>query len=140
MGRVLLVDDDAAIRTVVSEALRRVGHRVSAAATLAEADQLLVRDAPELVVTDVVLPDGDGLEHWREVAGRLPVIVLSAQNTLSTAVRANEAGATGPSDASSRTVPLSATSARASRRVCASPACKARSAVPVNPPPGGRRS
>lgn len=96
MGRILVVDDDAAIRTVVCEKLRRAGHVATPAASLAEAESALAREAPDLIVTDVVLPDGDGLDHFRGVAQRhpaLPVIVLSAQNTLSTAVRANEAGA-----------------------------------------------
>ncbi len=96
MSRVLVVDDDAAIRTVVAQALRRAGHEVTLAASLAEADAALARAVPDVLVTDVRLPDGDGLDHLRQVADRhpaLPVIVLSAQNTLSTAVRATEAGA-----------------------------------------------
>jgi two-component system nitrogen regulation response regulator GlnG len=95
VSRILVVDDDAAIRTVVGQALRRAGHDVVLAATLAEADAALDRGV-DLLVTDVVLPDGDGLAHLTAVAERhpsLPVIVLSAQNTLTTAVRANEAGA-----------------------------------------------
>lgn len=96
MSRVLLVDDDAAIRTVVSEALRRAGHQVALAASLAEAEAALAAGPPDVLVTDVVLPDGNGLDHLARVSHAypaLPVIVLSAQNTLSTAVRATEAGA-----------------------------------------------
>lgn len=95
-GKVLLVDDDAAIRTVVSEALRRDGHEVAAAASVAEQHALLESFAPDVLITDVVLPDGNGLDALPSVlSGRpnLPVIVLSAQNTLSTAVRATEQGA-----------------------------------------------
>jgi len=96
MSRVLVVDDDAAIRMVVAQALRRHGHGVTTAETLAELDRALARDVPDVLVTDVVLPDGDGLSHLVGVTARhpdLPVIVLSAQNTLTTAVRATEAGA-----------------------------------------------
>ncbi|PAX09598.1 nitrogen regulation protein NR(I) [Sphingomonas lenta] len=96
MSRVLVIDDDAAIRTVVAEALRRSGHQVALAASLAEAEAALAAGAPDVLVTDVMLPDGDGLDHLARVSHRhpaLPVIVLSAQNTLSTAVRAAEAGA-----------------------------------------------
>ncbi|WP_375427481.1 nitrogen regulation protein NR(I) [uncultured Sphingomonas sp.] len=96
MSRVLVVDDDAAIRTVVAQALRRAGHDVTLAASLAEADAARARVRPDVLVTDVKLPDGDGLDHLRSLGERdakLPVIVLSAQNTLSTAVRASEAGA-----------------------------------------------
>ena len=96
MTTVLVVDDDAAIRTVVGQALRRAGHAVVSAASLAEADRELGRRVPDVLVTDVVLPDGDGLDRARELSTRfptLPVIVLSARNTLTTAVRAAEAGA-----------------------------------------------
>ncbi len=95
-GRVLVVDDDAAIRTVVAQALRRQGHHVTTAATLAEMEVHLAADLPDVLITDVVLPDGNGLDRLetltREHPG-LPVIVLSAQNTLTTAVRSTEAGA-----------------------------------------------
>ena len=96
MSRILVVDDDAAIRTVVGQALRRAGHEVTAVETLAAADRALAAAEPDVFVTDVVLPDGDGLDHLATVGARyptLPVIVLSARNTLTTAVRATEAGA-----------------------------------------------
>ena len=95
-GAVLVVDDDAAIRTVVAQALKRAGHRVTTAASLAELDAQLEPGLPDVVVTDVMLPDGNGLDKAAELRERhpdLPVIVLSAQNTLTTAVRANEVGA-----------------------------------------------
>lgn len=95
-GRILLVDDDDAVRTVVTQALRRAGYVVRTAASIAELERELATQAPDLLVTDVVLPDGDGIDRaTRLVAERpdLPVIVLSARNTLTTAVRANEAGA-----------------------------------------------
>jgi two-component system nitrogen regulation response regulator GlnG len=95
-SRVLVVDDDAAIRTVVREALRREGHVVETAASVAEQRRALESFAPHVLVTDVVLPDGNGLDLVPEMAAsfpRMPVIVLSAQNTLATAVRATEQGA-----------------------------------------------
>lgn len=95
-GQVLVVDDDAAIRTVVARALRRDGHEVRTAASLAELRREMAVGAPDVLVTDVVLPDGDGLDTVPALIAAhpgLPVIVLSAQNTLSTAVRATEAGA-----------------------------------------------
>jgi len=95
-GRVLVVDDDAAIRTVVREALRRVGHTVETAGTAAEMQRALNQFAPQVLITDVILPDGNGLDLVPDIlASRpdLPVIVLSAQNTLATAVRATEQGA-----------------------------------------------
>lgn len=91
-----MVDDDQAIRTVVSEALRREGHQVAAAASVAEQALLLESFAPDILVTDVILPDGNGLDNVPAILARwpeMPIIVLSAQNTLSTAVRATEQGA-----------------------------------------------
>ncbi len=96
MSRVLVVDDDAAIRTVVAQALRRAGHEVSTAETLAQLDRALATAIPDVLVTDVILPDGDGIERMKEITARLPtlpIIILSAQNTLTTAVRAAEVGA-----------------------------------------------
>ncbi len=61
--------------------------------TLARLDRILAGGAPDVLVTDVILPDGDGIDHIRGVAERfpaLPIIVLSAQNTLTTAVRARQ--------------------------------------------------
>ncbi len=93
---VLVVDDDAAIRTVIARALDRAGHDVVTAGSLAEMRRALDRGLPDVLVTDVVLPDGNGLDavaNFVRDHPRLPVIVLSAQNTLTTAVRATEVGA-----------------------------------------------
>jgi len=95
-GRVLVVDDDGAIRTVVREALRRAGYNVETAASVAEQRQLFSSFDPQVLVTDVVLPDGNGLDIIPEILAKnpnLPVIVLSAQNTFATALRATEQGA-----------------------------------------------
>ncbi|WP_404369521.1 nitrogen regulation protein NR(I) [Sphingomonas sp. MMS24-J45] len=95
-GRILVIDDDAAIRTVVGQALKRDGHRVTTAATIAEAEVQLAATPPDVLISDVVLPDGNGLDLVDRVVRAqpgLPVIILSAQNTLTTAVRATEVGA-----------------------------------------------
>ncbi|MEO7691699.1 MAG: nitrogen regulation protein NR(I) [Sphingomonas sp.] len=95
-GSILVVDDDSAIRTVVAQALRREGHRVTTAASLAELDVQLAASMPDVLITDVVLPDGNGLDRVQKLVlehPRLPVIVFSARNTLTTAVRATEVGA-----------------------------------------------
>ena len=95
-ARILVVDDDAAIRTVVREALRRDGHRVETAATVADQQRMVESFAPHVLVTDVMLPDGNGLDAVPALIGRypqMPVIVLSAQNTFTTAMRATEQGA-----------------------------------------------
>ena len=95
-ARILVVDDDAAIRTVVGQALRRAGHEVRCVATIADLRGAVAAGLPDVLITDVVLPDGNGIDMAAELIGRhpgLPVIVFSAQNTLSTAVRATEVGA-----------------------------------------------
>ncbi|MEO5494348.1 MAG: nitrogen regulation protein NR(I) [Sphingomonas sp.] len=95
-GNILVLDDDAAIRTVVAHALRRAGHHVTTTASLGEFHREFRANMPDLVVSDVVLPDGNGLDMvagLAEAYPQLPVIVLSAQNTLTTAVRATEVGA-----------------------------------------------
>lgn len=95
-GKILVVDDDDAIRLVIHEALSREGHEVRTAASVAEQAKILSQFEPDVLVTDVILPDGNGLDLVPEILARrpdLPVIVLSAQNTLATAVRATEQGA-----------------------------------------------
>ena len=95
-GRILVCDDDDAVRTIVAQALRRAGHAVKTAASLAELEREMRIQQPDVLVTDVVLPDGDGIENATRLHAErpdMPVIVLSARNTLTTAVRANEAGA-----------------------------------------------
>jgi two-component system, NtrC family, nitrogen regulation response regulator GlnG len=96
-GRViLLVEDDAAIATVIRVALTGEGAVVDAVDTLAGRDRALRERQYDAMITDVILPDGNGLDGLtqRTAAGAMPpIIVLSAQNTLDTAVRANEAGA-----------------------------------------------
>ena len=95
-GRVLVTDDDAAIRIVVREALRRAGHSVETAGSVADLKRSLRTFRPQVLVTDVLLPDGNGLDLVPGLIADhpgMPVIVLSAQNTLTTAIRATEQGA-----------------------------------------------
>ncbi len=96
MTLVLVADDDAAIRTVVRQALTRAGHEVKTVDSNAALWKLVDAGEGDVVVTDVILPDGDGLSAIPRLLARrpgLPIIVMSAQNTLSTAVRATEQGA-----------------------------------------------
>lgn len=94
--QVLVVEDDRAIATVITAALEDEGFAITHCVSIAERDRLLAQRRFDVMLTDVVLEDGDGLEGLavaREAAGDLPVIVLSAQNTLDTAVRASESEA-----------------------------------------------
>ncbi|WP_416908681.1 MAG: nitrogen regulation protein NR(I) [Polymorphobacter sp.] len=93
---VIVADDDAAIRTVVRQALVRAGHKVLLAETAAELSALVRGGKGDVVISDVLLPDGNGLELIPALLAMRPglrIIVISAQNTLSTAVRATEQGA-----------------------------------------------
>ncbi|MEA1619558.1 sigma-54 dependent transcriptional regulator [Erythrobacter sp. T5W1-R] len=93
---VLLVEDDRAIATVITAALEDEGFAITHCASIAERDRWLGQQSFDVMLTDVMLEDGDGLEGLaaaRARAGDLPVIVLSAQNTLDTAVRASESEA-----------------------------------------------
>jgi two-component system nitrogen regulation response regulator GlnG len=93
---VLVVDDDAGIRTVVRQALMRAGYAVRTTDSAVGMWKLVEQGVGDVVITDVMLPDADGLEMVPLLRSRrpgVPVIVMSAQNTLSTAVRATEQGA-----------------------------------------------
>ena len=95
-GSLLLVEDDSAIATVITAALEDEGFDITRCATIKERDALLALHGFDVMLTDVKLEDGDGLESLadvREAAPDMPVIVLSAQNTLDTAVRASDSDA-----------------------------------------------
>ncbi|BAK66472.1 MULTISPECIES: nitrogen regulation protein NR(I) [Sphingobium] len=95
-GKILVVDDDPAICVVISEALKRQGHIVRTVGSIAERRATLPVFAPDVLITDVMLPDGDGLDDVGAILAEEPdlkVIILSAQNTLNTAVRATGQGA-----------------------------------------------
>lgn len=93
---ILIADDDRAIRTVLSQALGRLGHDVRTTGNAATLWRWVNDGDGDIVVTDVVMPDGNGLDlvpQIRKLRPEIPVIVMSAQNTLLTAVKANERGA-----------------------------------------------
>ena len=93
---VLVADDDASIRTIISESLGEEGFDVIAVESGSALWQHVEDGIGDVLVTDVVLPDVDGLElvpQIRQCRPQLPIIVISARNTLETAVRAAEAGA-----------------------------------------------
>ena len=79
---VLIVEDDAVIRRLVSEALRNEGFGVEAAEDAAEMDAILVRTRPDLVILDVMLPGEDGLSICRRLHAheRFPILMLSAKS------------------------------------------------------------
>lgn len=94
-GTVIVADDDRTIRTVLSQALTRAGCRVRSTSTIATMWQWIEAGEGDVVVSDVMMPDGDALDLMPAIKKKrpnLPVIIMSAQNTVMTAVRANEVG------------------------------------------------
>ncbi len=93
---VLLVEDDESIAIVIIAALEAEGFDVTRCDSIAERDRLLSVRGYDALVTDVILTDGDGIAtigSVRALHPDMPIIILSAQNTLDTAVRASDTGA-----------------------------------------------
>jgi len=94
-GSILIADDDAAIRTVLNQALSRAGYEVRSTSNAATLWRWSAR-ATGPRHHDVVMPDEnafDLLPRIKKVRPELPVIIMSAQNTFMTAIRASEKGA-----------------------------------------------
>jgi len=95
-GTILIADDDSAIRTVLNQALSRAGYDVRTTGTAAGLWRWVAAGEGNLVITDVVLPDESGfdlLPRIKRLRPELPVVVMSAQNTILTAITATERGA-----------------------------------------------
>ncbi len=95
-GTILVADDDKTIRTVLTQALVRAGCKVHATSSLVTLMRWVEEGKGDLVITDVMMPDGNGLEQLPQISAlrpSLPVIVISAQNTIMTAIQATEADA-----------------------------------------------
>ena len=93
---ILVADDDRAIRLVLDQALGRLGYNVRSTDKAATLWQWIGEGEGDLVITDVLMPDGNGLDLIPGIRQRRPelrIIAMSAQNTLLTAVRAAERGA-----------------------------------------------
>ena len=93
---ILIADDDRAIRTVLTQALARLGHDVRTTGNAATLWRWVEDGEGDLVITDVVMPDENGLDlvpRIKKIRPDLRIIVMSAQNTLLTAVKATERGA-----------------------------------------------
>jgi len=96
VGSILIADDDAAIRTVLNQALSRAGYEVRSTGNAATLWRWVSQGDGDLVITDVVMPDEnafDLLPRIKKMRPDLPIIVMSAQNTFMTAIRASERGA-----------------------------------------------
>ncbi len=95
-GTVLVADDDRTIRTVLTQALTRAGCKVHATSSLVTLMRWIEEGKGDLVISDVMMPDGNGLEALPKIGKErpgLPVIIISAQNNIVTAIQAAEAEA-----------------------------------------------
>ena len=95
-GTVLVADDDRTIRTVLTQALTRAGCKVHATSSLMTLMRWVEEGKGDLVISDVIMPDGNGLDALPRIGKMrpgLPVIVISAQSTIMTAIQAAEAEA-----------------------------------------------
>src|ERR1700759_685163 len=95
-GNILVADDDAAIRTVLNQALSRAGYEVRSTSNAATLWRWVSQGDGDLIITDVVMPDENAfvlLPRIKKLRPDLPIIVMSAQNPFMTAIRASERGA-----------------------------------------------
>jgi len=93
---VLLADDDAAIRMVLNQALTRAGYEVRPTGNISTMWNWVSRGEGDILITDVAMPDGNAFEVMpkiKKLRPDLPMVVMSAQNTFMTAIRASEVGA-----------------------------------------------
>lgn len=96
LSRVLVVDDEADIRELIDLTLSRMGLAADCAGTVGDALQLLGENRYQLCLTDMRLPDGDGLQivrHLNESGSDIPVAVITAYGSAENAVAALKAGA-----------------------------------------------
>ena len=95
-GNILIADDDAAIRTVLNQALARAGYAPRVTGNAATLWRWINQGEGDLVITDVLMPDENAFDlipRVKKVRPDLPIIVMSAQNTFMTAITAAERGA-----------------------------------------------
>ncbi|AEQ51417.1 nitrogen regulation protein NR(I) [Pelagibacterium halotolerans] len=93
---ILLADDDAAIRMVLNQALSRAGYEVRPTGNISTMWNWVTRGEGDILITDVSMPDGnafDVMPKIKKLRPELPIVVMSAQNTFMTAIRASEMGA-----------------------------------------------
>jgi two-component system nitrogen regulation response regulator GlnG len=95
-GTVIVADDDRTIRTVLTQALTRAGCKVRSTSNASTLWRWVEEGEGDVVISDVMMPDGNGFDLLPKIQKKrpnLPVIIISAQNTVMTAIKASELGA-----------------------------------------------
>src|SRR5512146_3274258 len=96
MSSILIVDDDWGFRALMDTILQGEGYETETAASVAEALSMGARRSFHLVVTDLKLPDGSGLDvlrYWKQEMPEIPVVVITGFGTVGSAVEAMKLGA-----------------------------------------------
>lgn len=95
MARVLLVEDDHALNRGISLSLKKAGYEIFSAFTVGEAEECLLRERPDIIICDITLPDGNGLDFGKRVRkeGDAYLIYLTALDTEIDMINGYETGA-----------------------------------------------
>ncbi len=98
MALILVLDDEAETREMIALTLEKEGHNVPQAGNIAQAEQVLARERPDLIILDLILPGQDGLAYLSELMGsertkEIPVIIVSALRQKKKIVEGLKAGA-----------------------------------------------
>lgn len=97
MANIMVVDDDPAIRLLVSDTLEDDGHEVVDAGSVPEALSFFLQEEPDLIITDLVMPEQGGVDMLREikaVSNHTPVIIMTGKPSVEAAVECLKTGAT----------------------------------------------
>lgn len=97
VNKILLVDDDEIFRNVTTKVLSREGYSIDQAASLREAEERIRQEDYALLLTDMKMPDGDGVQtirEFKEIRPNLDVVVMTGYGTLDTVIESLRAGAT----------------------------------------------
>lgn len=96
MAKVLVVDDESSLRMALGEIIKSWNHQPLLAETVGEAMQILTDDPPDILLTDVFLPDGSGIDLMKKVKedhSHIPVVILTGHGSIEDAVKAIHMGA-----------------------------------------------